>query len=73
MDRFKGKTALITGGTTGLGLATAKLFIEEGARVIVTGRNPATIKVAQAELGDNAIAVPSDATSLSTWMLWRRR
>jgi NAD(P)-dependent dehydrogenase (short-subunit alcohol dehydrogenase family) len=64
MDRFKGKTALITGGTTGLGLAAAKLFIKEGARVIVTGRNPATIKAAQAELGDNAIVVPSDATSL---------
>src|SRR4030095_10675233 len=64
MNRFEGKTALITGGTTGLGLATAKLFLEEGARVIVTGRNPATIKGAQAELGDNAIVVPSDATSL---------
>jgi len=64
MDRFKGKTALITGGTTGLGLATAKLFIKEGARVIVTGRNPATIKAAQAELGDNAVVVSSDATSL---------
>ena len=64
MDRFKGKTALITGGTTGLGLATAKLFIKEGARLIVTGRNAATIKAAQAELGDNAIVVPSDATSL---------
>ena len=64
MDRFKGKTALITGGTTGLGLATARLFIKEGARVIVTGRTPATIKAAQAELGDNAIVVHSDATSL---------
>ena len=64
MDRFKGKTAVITGGTTGIGLATAKLFINEGARVIVTGRTPATIKAAQAELGDNAIVIHSDATSL---------
>ena len=64
MDRFKGKTAVITGGTTGIGLATAKLFINEGARVIVTGRTSATIKSAQAELGDNAIVIHSDATSL---------
>jgi len=65
MDRFKGKTALITGGTAGIGLATAKLFINEGARVIVTGRASATIKSAQAELGENAIVVRSDATSLT--------
>ena len=64
MNRFKGKTAVITGGTTGIGLATARLFIDEGARVIVTGRAPATIKTAQAELGENAIVVRSDATSL---------
>lgn len=65
MNRFEGKIALITGGTTGIGLATARLFINEGARVIVTGRAPATIKSAQAELGENAIVVRSDATSFS--------
>ncbi len=65
MNRFKGKTAVITGGTAGIGLATARLFINEGARVIVTGRAAATIKTAQAELGDHAIAVRSDATSLT--------
>ena len=64
MDRFKGKIALITGGTSGIGLATAKLFINEGARVIVTGRTSARIKAAQVELGDNAIVIHSDATSL---------
>jgi len=65
LDRYKGKTVLITGGTTGMGFATAKLFVGEGARVIVTGRTPATIEAAQAELGENAIAIYSDATSLS--------
>ena len=64
MNRFKGKTVVITGGTTGMGLATARLFINEGARVIVTGRTVETIKSAQAELGENAIAIHSDATSL---------
>ena len=65
MGRFKGKTALITGGTTGIGFATAKLFINEGARVIVTGRAAATIKSAQAELGENAIVIRSEATSFT--------
>jgi len=61
---LSGKVAVITGGTTGIGLATAKLFISEGARVIVTGRTAETIKSAQAELGENAIVIHSDATSL---------
>ena len=65
MNRFEGKTALITGGTAGIGLATAKLFINEGALVIVTGRAAAALKSAQAELGENAIVVRSDATSFS--------
>ncbi len=54
MTTLNNKIALITGGTTGIGLATAKLFIDQGAKVIVTGRNPATLAVARAELGDRA-------------------
>jgi NAD(P)-dependent dehydrogenase (short-subunit alcohol dehydrogenase family) len=64
MAIYDGKTVLITGGTSGMGLATAKLLVENGARVMVTGRTAATIKSAQAELGANAIAVHSDAASL---------
>ena len=62
MDSFKGKTALFTGGTSGIDLATANLFINKGGRVIVTGRTSATIKSAQAEFGEHAIVVHSDAT-----------
>jgi NAD(P)-dependent dehydrogenase (short-subunit alcohol dehydrogenase family) len=65
MGRYTDKTILITGGTTGIGLATAKHFLAEDARVMVTGRTQATIESAQAELGENAIAVYSDASSLA--------
>jgi len=52
--RLKDKTALITGGNSGIGLATAKLFVAEGAKVIVTGRNKETLDAAAKELGPNA-------------------
>jgi NAD(P)-dependent dehydrogenase (short-subunit alcohol dehydrogenase family) len=65
MGRLKQKVAVITGGTTGIGFATAKLFADEGARVIVTGRNPATLEVARRELGDRAEVVASDATKVA--------
>lgn len=62
--RLKNKTALITGGNSGIGLATAKAFIAEGAKVAITGRNKATLDAALKELGPNAIAVQADATDI---------
>ncbi len=59
--KLENKVALITGGTTGIGLATAKRFAAEGARVIVTGRNRETLEAARRELGDRAEVVESDA------------
>jgi NAD(P)-dependent dehydrogenase (short-subunit alcohol dehydrogenase family) len=61
MDRLKGKRALITGGTTGIGLETARQFLSEGARLVVTGSNPATLDAARRELGSGVVVVQSDA------------
>ncbi len=63
--RLDGKIALITGGTTGIGFATAQLFQNEGAQVIVTGHNPRTIEDAQKMLGSSALVVASDASNLA--------
>jgi NAD(P)-dependent dehydrogenase (short-subunit alcohol dehydrogenase family) len=59
--KLAGKTALITGGNSGIGLATAKLFVAEGARVAIVGRNPATLDEAARSLGAKALAVRADA------------
>ncbi|HEY6898234.1 MAG TPA: SDR family oxidoreductase [Rhodocyclaceae bacterium] len=64
MKRLEGKTALITGGNSGIGLATAKLFIAQGARVAITGRDPATLAEAQQALGADALVLQSDAGRL---------
>jgi len=61
MNRLNKKTALVTGGTSGIGLETAREFLAEGARVAVTGRNPAALEAARKELGDELLIIPSDA------------
>ncbi len=65
MGRLSNKTAVITGGTTGIGFATAKQFIQEGARVIITGRNQERLREAVEKLGVGAIAVKADVLSLT--------
>lgn len=61
MQRFSNKTALITGGTNGMGLATAQKWIEEGGKVIITGRSKETLNLALEKLGDKASGIVSDA------------
>ena len=63
--RLANKTALITGGNSGIGLATAKLFVAEGAKLAITGRNQATLDAAAKELGPNALALSADATDIA--------
>lgn len=64
MDRLKGKKALITGGTTGIGLETARQFLAEGAQVAITGLNPANLSSAGNELGPDVLVLGSDAGSI---------
>jgi NAD(P)-dependent dehydrogenase (short-subunit alcohol dehydrogenase family) len=64
MSRYDGKNVVIIGGSSGLGLATAQLLVDEGAHVLITGRTQSNLDTAVKELGDNAIAVQSDAASL---------
>jgi NAD(P)-dependent dehydrogenase (short-subunit alcohol dehydrogenase family) len=63
--KLTGRIALITGGTTGIGFATAQLFQQEGATVIVTGKNPANLESAQKALGPNAVVISADAASIA--------
>jgi len=63
--RLANKTALITGGNSGLGLATAKLFVAEGAKVAITGRNRDTLAAAAKEIGPNVLALNADVTDVA--------
>jgi NAD(P)-dependent dehydrogenase (short-subunit alcohol dehydrogenase family) len=60
--KLNGKKALITGGNSGIGLATAQLFVAEGAQVAITGRDQTTLDEAVAELGSNARGYRADIT-----------
>ena len=65
MARLSNKTSVITGATTGIGLETAKKFVAEGARVIITGQNEERLQAAAQTLGANVIPVRADVRSLS--------
>jgi NAD(P)-dependent dehydrogenase (short-subunit alcohol dehydrogenase family) len=62
--KLQNKTALITGGNSGIGLATARRFIAEGANVVITGRKQPTLDAAAAELGPKSLAIKADVTDL---------
>lgn len=64
MQRFKDKFALITGGTNGMGFATAQQFINEGGSVIITGRSAQTVDRAVEQLGTNALGIVSNAGNM---------
>jgi len=61
MDRLEGKRALITGGTSGIGLETARQFLAEGASVAITGSKAETLEAARAGLGRDVVAIRADA------------
>src|ERR1700741_154751 len=65
MKRYQDKKVVIIGGTSGMGLATAKMLLDGGARVLVTGRSEAGLESAQKEIGKDALVVSSDARSLT--------
>jgi NAD(P)-dependent dehydrogenase (short-subunit alcohol dehydrogenase family) len=65
MVRYEAKRAVIIGGTSGMGLATAKMLLDGGARVLVTGRSQAGLESAREELGKGGVVVSSDARSLT--------
>lgn len=65
MGKLDGKVAVITGGSTGMGLATARLFVKEGARVVVTGRDQAALDVAVRAIGDGVEAFCGDISRLA--------
>src|ERR1700751_5860313 len=62
MSRLEGKIAVITGGSSGIGLATAQRFVQEGAYVFITGRRQSELDKAKALIGDGVTTVAADAS-----------
>src|SRR3989442_8447507 len=65
MPKFQGKVAVITGGSSGIGLATAKRFVEEGAFVYITGRRQTELDKAVSLIGHSVTAVQADVSNLA--------
>lgn len=65
MSRLNGKFALVTGGTSGIGFATAQLFVQEGAKVAITGQNQERLDQASKALGADTLAIRADVRSLT--------
>jgi NAD(P)-dependent dehydrogenase (short-subunit alcohol dehydrogenase family) len=64
MNRFEGKVAVVTGGNSGIGLGVAKAFAREGASIVITGRDEASLKSAERDLGPKALALKADVSRL---------
>ena len=63
--RLLGKNAVVTGGSSGIGLAIAQAFVEEGAKVAITGRDADVLNEAVKAIGSDSISVPADVKSVS--------
>src|SRR4051812_20093104 len=66
MDKLKNKVAVITGGNSGIGLAAAILFAQQGAKVAITGRNQSSLNKAVGLIGHNAIGIVSDVAGIDS-------
>jgi len=66
MKKLENKVAVVTGGNSGIGLAAAKLYAQQGAKVAITGRNKTTLDAAVTEIGNNAIGFVSDVSNVAS-------